>query len=103
VQPTSSTAVPAAGEARLVEESSFGTVGARQLRGRAAASTVAVIMARAYFADSDSGRAWWEANRHSPDALRRKARELADSGAMELSDALMCVADRQQNMTHAAR
>lgn len=89
--------------ARLVEESSLGTVGARQLRARAAAGTVALVMACAYFADSDADRAWWEANQHNPAALGRKARELADAGAQELSDMLMCIANDQQNITHAAR
>ncbi len=88
---------------RLLEASSLGTAGARQLRGRAGASTVAVIRARAYVADSDAGRAWWEANQHSPDALRRKARELADAGDLDLSEVLMNVADHQQNITRTAR
>ena len=88
---------------RLLEASSLGTAGARQLRGRAAASTVAVIRARAYVADSDVGRAWWEANQHSPDALRRKARELADAGDLDLSEVLVNVADYQQNTTRTAR
>lgn len=74
--------------ARLVEESSLGTVGARQLRDRAAAGTVARIRARAYFAGSSTGRAWWNANEHSPEDLRCKARELGASGETEISDVL---------------
>ena len=88
---------------RLLEASSLGTAGARQLRGRADASTVAVIRARAYFADSDAGRAWWEANQHSPDALRRRARELADAGDLDLSEVLIRVADDQQNVIRTAQ
>jgi hypothetical protein len=88
---------------RLLEASSLGTAGARQLRGRAAASTVAVIRARAYFADSDAGRAWWEANQHSPDTLRRRARELAAAGDLDLSQVLMNVADHQQDISRTAR
>jgi photosystem II stability/assembly factor-like uncharacterized protein len=101
VQPTSPTVAPEVEAARLVEESSLGTVGARQLRSRTAASTVAVIRARACFSGSDTGRAWWDANRHNPDALRRKARELADAGDLELSHVLTCAADGQQSTTHA--
>ena len=88
---------------RVLEASTLGTAGARQLRGRAAASTVAVIRARAFFADSDVERTWWEVNQHSPDALRRKARELADAGDLDLSEVLINVADHQQNVSRTAQ
>ncbi len=74
--------------ARLVEESSLGTAGARQLRDRAAATTVARIRARAYFAASSTGRAWWNANQDSPADLRRKAHQLASAGETEISEVL---------------
>jgi hypothetical protein len=103
VRSTSSAAVPEAEVVRLLEASSMGTAGARQLRARADAGTVAVIRARAHFADSDTGRTWWEENQHSPDALRRKARELADAGDLDLCEVLMRVADDQQDITRTAR
>lgn len=99
MQPTSSTTVPRTEVARLVEESSFGTAGARQLRDRAAPGIADLIRARAYFAGSDAGRAWWRANQYNPDELRRKAGELADAGDRELSNLLACVADyREKNL-----
>jgi RNA polymerase sigma-70 factor (sigma-E family) len=87
--------------ARLVEESSLGTAGARQLRDRAAPATTARIRVRAYIASNDVGRAWWQANQHSPDALRRKARELAICGNLEISDVLTRLAAGQESNTHA--
>lgn len=99
MQPTSSTAVPRAKVARLVEESSLGTPGARQLRSRAAPGIADIIRARAYFSGSDTGRAWWRANQYNPDELRRKAGELAATGELELSTLLACVADyREKNL-----
>jgi RNA polymerase sigma-70 factor (sigma-E family) len=74
--------------ARLLEESSLGTAGARQLRDRADAGTVAAIRVRAYFAGSSTARAWWHANQHSPEHLRRKAHELAACGETQISDML---------------
>lgn len=100
---TSSAAVPEAEVVRLLEASSLGTEGARRLRSRADAGTVAVIRARVHFAGSDAGRAWWEENQHHPDALRRRARELADAGDLDLSEILMHVADDQQDVTRTAR
>lgn len=91
------------GVARLMEESSLGTVGARQLRDRATTGTVAAIRARAYFGDGDAGRAWWEENKRRPDALRRKADELAASGDHAISDVLSRLADGLQNTTPANR
>jgi RNA polymerase sigma-70 factor (sigma-E family) len=79
--------------ARLVEESTLGTVGARQLRDRDA-DIAAVIRARAYFAGSHAGRSWWQVNQRNPDALRAMARELAARDS-EISDALALLADRQ--------
>jgi RNA polymerase sigma-70 factor (sigma-E family) len=80
-----------------VEESSLGTVGARQLRDRVPAGTTTVIRAHAQFAGSDSSRAWWAANRHRPDALRRRARELADQGSPDLSYMLKRLADHLES------
>jgi RNA polymerase sigma-70 factor (sigma-E family) len=86
--------------ARLVEESSLGTAGARQLRDRVAPATTARIRARAYVASNDIGRAWWQANQRNADALRRKARELAIFGNLEISDVLTRLAADQENITH---
>lgn len=88
--------------AQLVEESSLGTRGARQLHARAPACIAAVIRTRAYFAGNDAGRAWWEANQHRPDELRRKAGELAEAGASDLSYALTRMADAEEGSTWAA-
>lgn len=83
--------------ARLIEESSLGTVGARQLRDRSADHAPA-IRARAYFAASTAGRSWWRANQHSPEALCAKARELAAVDP-EISDVLVRLAyDRQAEL-----
>jgi RNA polymerase sigma-70 factor (sigma-E family) len=81
----------------LVEESSLGTVGARQLRDRVPACTTAAIRARAHFAGRDSSRAWWAENQHYPRALRDKARELADQGSLDLSDVLRRLADHLES------
>jgi hypothetical protein len=89
--------------AQLIEKSSLGTAGARRLRARADASTVAFVMAWAYFADSDADQAWWEANQHNPDALRSKAHELAAAGVQEMSDVLMRMAENQQEIPRPAR
>jgi RNA polymerase sigma-70 factor (sigma-E family) len=77
--------------ARLVEESSLGTVGARQLRDRADAVTVARIRARAYFDGCPADRSWWNANQRNPDELLRKARELAAVGEGAISSVLASV------------
>jgi RNA polymerase sigma factor (sigma-70 family) len=63
--------------ARLLEESSFGTPAARQLRDRAVRGTAAQIRCRAYFIASEAGRAWWMENQYDSDALRLKAADLA--------------------------
>jgi RNA polymerase sigma-70 factor (sigma-E family) len=81
--------------ARLVEESTLGTVGARQLRDRGAAAAT-VIRARAYFIGTPAGRAWWQENQHSPDALRAKACEFAAAGDSEMSVVLARLADDRQ-------
>jgi RNA polymerase sigma-70 factor (sigma-E family) len=78
--------------ARLVEESSLGTVGAQLLRDRAVIVTVAKIRARAYFNGSHADRSWWAANQHDPEELLRKARELADAGETAASSVLTRVA-----------
>lgn len=96
MQPRSSTAVPRARVAQLVEDSSLGTAGARLLRSRATPGITDVLRARAYFAGSTAGRAWWQANQHNPDELRRKAGELADDGDVELSKLLARVADYRE-------
>ncbi len=77
--------------ARLIEESTLGTVGARQLRDRSA-DVADQIRARAFFTYNCAGRSWWQANQHSPDALRVKARELATEDP-EISDMLARLAD----------
>ena len=78
--------------ARLIEESSLGTVGARQLRDRADAVTVAKIRGRAYFDGCPADRSWWDANHSNPKDLLRKARELADIGETAISSALELMA-----------
>ena len=103
MQRTLSTALPDDEVARLVEESSMGAAGARQLRCRADARTVDLIRARTYFAGSAAGRAWWEANKHNPASLRRKACELARAGDLELSDVLRYIADDQQSHRSCGR
>ena len=82
--------------ARLMEESSLGTPGARQLRDRVPFGVAAAIRARAYFGNTDTGRAWWEANQNNPCALRRMARVLAAGGDLDISDVLTSLADRQE-------
>jgi RNA polymerase sigma factor (sigma-70 family) len=78
--------------ARLLEESSLGTVGARQLRDRATSITVTRIRCRAYFATNSADKDWWESNQHNKAALLQKAAELADQGKKEISALLMQLA-----------
>jgi hypothetical protein len=75
--------------ARLLEESSLGTVGARQLRDRATSGTVAKMRCRAYFAANPADEKWWQANQHNDPALLHKAHDLAVAGHQEVSDLLM--------------
>lgn len=81
--------------ARLLEESSIGTVGARQLRDRAVSGKAARIRCRAYFSTSVDGQKWWLANQYDSKALHRKARELAASGMPEISAMLTDLACQQ--------
>jgi RNA polymerase sigma-70 factor (sigma-E family) len=81
--------------ARLIEESSFGTDGALQLRDRVSISVATEIRARAHLTDTQADQAWWEANRHAPDALRIRAACLAAEGNLEASDILARFADWQ--------
>ena len=55
--------------ARLIEQSSFGTVGARQLRDRTSSVSRDRALLQAYFSATAEGRAWWHAHRNDPDAL----------------------------------
>jgi hypothetical protein len=77
---------------RLIEESSLGTAGARQLRDRADAVTVAKIRGRAYFDGCPADRSWWDANHRNPKELLRKARELAAAGETAISSVLELMA-----------
>lgn len=61
--------------ALLVEESSLGTAGARQLRDRTTPRTNEVIKARAYITRIDPD--WWHNHRHDAEALVAKAEEVA--------------------------
>lgn len=81
--------------ARLLEESSLGTVGARQLRDRAANGMAARIRCRAYFTANAADEKWWLSNQYNADALQLKAYELAASGAQEISTLLTHLACRQ--------
>jgi RNA polymerase sigma-70 factor (sigma-E family) len=76
--------------ARLLEESSLGTAGARQLRDRALTRT----RCRAYFA-ANADEKWWLANQYDTQALRLKAQDLASSGADEISDLLTQLVNQQ--------
>ncbi|MET8048788.1 sigma factor-like helix-turn-helix DNA-binding protein [Streptosporangium sp. NPDC005286] len=69
--------------ARLVEESSLGTVEARQLRDLADLATADRVLARAYFIQTDEGAAWWRTNQRDPDALREAAAVLVDGDEEE--------------------
>ena len=70
--------------ARLLEESSLGTVGARQLRDRAINDRTARIRCRAHFAASESDEQWWLANQHNREALIQKSEELTANGLHEI-------------------
>lgn len=74
--------------ARLLEESSLGTAGARQLRDRAINDKTARIRCRAHFAASSEDEKWWLANQYNREALIQKADELAASGFREISTLL---------------
>jgi RNA polymerase sigma-70 factor (sigma-E family) len=72
--------------ALLVEESSLGTVGARQLRDRTPSDTTALIKARAYITADDPQ--WWPAHHNDAHALFAKALELAPKNP-QISEALL--------------
>jgi RNA polymerase sigma-70 factor (sigma-E family) len=77
--------------ALMVEESSLGSAGARQLRDRTPSHITAAIRARAYFADHD--RSWWRDNQRNPEALYAKAREFtAEPDGREICRVLMRLA-----------
>jgi RNA polymerase sigma factor (sigma-70 family) len=80
--------------ARLIEQSSFGTVGARQLRDRTSSVSRDRALLQAYFSATAAGCAWWRANRYDADALYEAANSFAD-GAPEdraVSERLMNLA-----------
>jgi RNA polymerase sigma factor (sigma-70 family) len=80
--------------ARLIEQSSFGTVGARQLRDRTSSVSRDRALLQAYFSATAAGCAWWRANRYDADALYDAANSFAD-GAPEdraVSERLMNLA-----------
>jgi RNA polymerase sigma-70 factor (sigma-E family) len=77
--------------ALMVEESSLGSAGARQLRDRTPSHITAAIRARAYFAEHE--RSWWEDNQRNPEALYAKARELtAERDGREICRVLLRLA-----------
>jgi len=85
--------------ARLVEESTLGTPGARQLRDRAPAGMAEVIRARAFFERTQDGRDWWRANHGDAAALRRRASEVGAAGNAEICDLLLRLAELQDAAT----
>src|SRR5689334_3240464 len=80
--------------ARLIEQSSLGTVGARQLRDRTDALVATRIRAQAYFSASTEGEAWWDDNRNDAEALFAAAcdRTNGDADDREISRALLRLA-----------
>src|SRR5258708_5252282 len=63
--------------ARLIERSSFGTIGARQLRDRTSGVSRDRALLQAYFSATTEGRAWWHAHRNDADALYNAANSFA--------------------------
>jgi RNA polymerase sigma factor (sigma-70 family) len=80
--------------ARLVELSSLGTVGARQLRDRTSSASRDRALVQAYFSATAEGREWWDASRRNADALYDAAQALADGdlGVRKISVRLMNLA-----------
>jgi RNA polymerase sigma-70 factor (sigma-E family) len=83
--------------ARLVEECTLGTSGARQLRDRAPAGMAEMIRARVYFERTEDRHDWWRANRGDANALRLKASELGGAGNAEICDLLLRLAELQDS------
>jgi RNA polymerase sigma factor (sigma-70 family) len=69
--------------ARLVELSSFGTVGARQLRDRTRSVSRDRALLQAYFSATAEGGTWWRMNGKNPDALYDAAKSFAADGPEE--------------------
>src|SRR6266568_6094248 len=80
--------------ARLIEQSSLGTVGARQLRDRTDTAVVDRILAQTRFSVTAEGRAWWKKNKYDAEALYRAAlgHEEGDLADQEISGRLMRLA-----------
>jgi DNA-directed RNA polymerase specialized sigma24 family protein len=80
--------------ARLIEQSSLGTVGARQLRDRTDTAVVDRILTQARFSVTAEGRAWWKKNKYDAEALYRAAIGHAegDLADQEISGRLMRLA-----------
>lgn len=69
--------------AGLVELSSLGTVGARQLRDRTSSASRDRALVQAYFSATAEGSAWWRANGKDATALYDAAQALAADGPEE--------------------
>src|SRR5258708_3659653 len=70
--------------ARLIEQSSLGTVGARQLRDRTDNLVTARIRAHSYFIGSAEGERWWQRNKDDAQALYAAAQGMIDGDCDEL-------------------
>jgi RNA polymerase sigma factor (sigma-70 family) len=69
--------------ARLVELSSLGTVGARQLRDRTSSAIRDRALLQAYFSATAEGSTWWHTNSKNADALYDAAKSFAAGGPEE--------------------
>jgi DNA-directed RNA polymerase specialized sigma24 family protein len=80
--------------ARLIEQSSFGTVGARQLRDRTSSVSRDRALLQAHFSATPEDRAWWRAHRNDADALYDAASSFADDNPEDraISERLMNLA-----------
>jgi RNA polymerase sigma factor (sigma-70 family) len=80
--------------ARLIEQSSFGTVGARQLRDRTNSVSRDRALLQAYFSATTEGRAWWYEHRNDADTLYNAANSFADGDPEDhaISERLMNLA-----------
>jgi DNA-directed RNA polymerase specialized sigma24 family protein len=80
--------------ARLIEQSSFGTVGARQLRDRTSSVSRDQALLQAHFSATTEGRTWWHAHRNDADELYDAAKSFADDNPEDhaISERLMNIA-----------
>jgi hypothetical protein len=80
--------------ARLIEQSSLGTVGARQLRDRTDSRVTARIRAHAYFTATAEDERWWQQNKNDPAVLYAAAlaRVEGDRDEREVSRVLLRLA-----------